>query len=71
MHGFVLGGFKMAITKTGWNDVNEYPAPGGKLQFYTIAGTCIYGKATEFKPKFVTHWAYCLPSPTKQAGGIK
>lgn len=57
--------------KYGWNDVNEGTIPSGKLQFYTTAGTCIYGKASEFKPGFITHWAYCLPSPTKQAGAIK
>ncbi len=57
--------------KYGWNDVNEFPPPSGKLQFYTIAGICIYGKFNEFDKGFVTYWAYLLPSPTKQRGALK
>lgn len=57
--------------KYGWNSIVEYAPPSGKLQWYTKAGTCIYGKAAEFSPGFVTHWACLLQSPEKQNGGIK
>jgi hypothetical protein len=57
--------------KYGWNAVNMFKPPSGKLQFYTIGGTCIYGDYTSMTPGFVTHWAYLLPSPSKQAGAIK
>jgi hypothetical protein len=57
--------------KYGWNDVNKFKPPSGKLQFYTIGGTCIYGDYVSMAPDFVTHWAYLLPSPSKQAGAIK
>lgn len=55
----------------GWNSVEDFPPPTNKLIFYTKAGTAILGKFNEFSPGFVTDWAYLLPSPTKQAGGIK
>lgn len=57
--------------KYGWNCVNRFKPPSGKLQFYTIGGTCIYGEYSSMAPGFVTHWAYLLPSPSKQAGAIK
>jgi hypothetical protein len=57
--------------KYGWNDVNKFKPPSGKLQFYTIGGTCIYGDYVSMAPGFVTDWAYLLPSPSKQRGAIK
>jgi hypothetical protein len=57
--------------KYGWNDVNKFKPPSGKLQFYTIGGTCIYGDYVSMAPGFVTDWSYLLPSPSKQRGAIK
>ncbi len=59
------------VNKYGWNDVLEYTPPPIKLQLYSIAGICNLGKYSEFVPGFITHWAYMLPSPTKQAGELK
>jgi hypothetical protein len=54
-----------------WKDKKVHPIPAGKLQFYTIAGTSIYGTKSDVVDEFITHWAYCLPSPSKQAGALK
>ena len=63
---------ELAINKYVWKDILKVPPPAGvKLQFYTIGGTSLYGTKESFVPGFVTHWAYCLPSPSKQAGAIK
>lgn len=57
--------------KFGWNCVKQFKPPSGKLQFYTIGGVCIYGEYSNIADGFVTHWAYLLPSPSKQMGKIK
>lgn len=57
--------------KLGWNCVSLFKPPSGKLQFYTIGGTCIFGEFASIAPGFVTHWSHLLPSPSKQAGRIK
>lgn len=57
-----------------WNCIKEFPAPKlKKLQLYTISGTCLYGfgHLVDTRQGYITHWAYCLPSPSKQAGEIK
>lgn len=56
-----------------WNCIYQFTPPKGrKLQFYTAAGTCIYGyNGVDGIPNFATHWANCLPSPSKQSGNIK
>jgi hypothetical protein len=59
------------VNKYGWNNVLEHEPPGIKLQLYTIAGTCLLAKYSEFTFGFITHWAYMLPSPTKQEGKLK
>jgi hypothetical protein len=59
------------INQTGWNLVKAHKPPNIKLQLYTIAGICMLGNYTDFVKGFITHWAYMLPSPTKQAGAIK
>jgi hypothetical protein len=57
--------------KYGWNCVNQFKPPNIKLQFYTVGGICIHGNFSNLAKNFVTHWAYLLPSPSKQAGKIK
>lgn len=59
------------ISVTDWNCVTRHKPPNIKLQLYTIAGICVLGAYNEFVEGFITHWAYMLPSPTKQAGAIK
>lgn len=62
---------KQEPLKYGWNCVNKFKPPSGKLQFYTIGGTCILGEYSTLAPGFATHWSYLLPSPSKQEGKIK
>lgn len=57
--------------KYGWNCVDKFKPPSGKLQFYTIGGTCIFSEYSTLSEGFATHWSYLLPSPSKQAGRIK
>ncbi len=59
------------INKLGWNSILDHEPPSCKLQLYTIAGICEVGFYKEFMKGFITHWAYLLPSPTKQAGALK
>jgi len=69
--GHDLSGMPEQPLKYGWNCVKRFPPPSGKLQFYTIGGTCIHGSFSSIAAGFVTDWSYLLPSPSKQKGNIK